>query len=38
MKQSTYYTAVGHFRRKTDDAGHSYPVILLNQEEHIVDI
>ena len=38
MKQSTYYTAVGHFHRKTDDAGHSYPVILLNQEEHIVDI
>ncbi len=38
MKQSTYYTAVGHFRRKTDEAGHSYPVILVNQEEHIVDI
>ena len=38
MKQSTYYTAVGHFRSKTDDAGHSYPVILVNQEEHIVDI
>lgn len=38
MKQSTYYTAVGHFRRKTDGAGHSCPVILVNQEEHIVDI
>lgn len=38
MKQSTYYTAVGHFRRKTDDTGHSYPVILVNQEEHIMDI
>ena len=38
MKQSTYYTAVSHFRRKTDDTGHSYPVILVNQEEHIMDI
>ena len=38
MKQSTYYTAAGHFRRRTDDTGHSYPVILVNQEEHIVDI
>lgn len=38
MKKSTYYTAVGHFRRKTDDNGRSYPVILVNREEHIVDI
>ena len=38
MKQSTYYTAIGHFRRKTDEAGHSYPDILVNQEENIVDI
>lgn len=38
MKTSTYYTAVGHFRRKADEAGRSYPVILVNQEEHIVDI
>lgn len=38
MKRSTYYTAVGHFHRKTDEAGRSYPVILVNQEEHIVDI
>ena len=38
MKKSTYYTAVGHFRRKTDDNGCSYPVILVNQEENIVDI
>lgn len=38
MKTSTYYTAVGHFRRKEDEAGRSYPVILVNQEEHIVDI
>ncbi len=38
MNASTYYTAVGHFRRATDEAGHSYPVILVNQEEHMVDI
>ena len=37
-KNSTYYAAVGHFRRKTDSQGRSYPVILVNQEEHIVDI
>lgn len=38
MKQSTYYTAVGHFRRKTDGVGRSCPVILVNGEEYIVDI
>lgn len=37
-KNSTYYTAVGHFRRKTDENGRSYPVILVNQKEHLVDI
>lgn len=35
---STYYTAVGHFRKKTDQAGRSYPIILVNQEEYMVDI
>ena len=38
MKKSTFYTAVGHFRRKTDANGQSYPVILVNQEEYLVDI
>ena len=38
MEKSIYYTAVGHFRRKTDDKGRSYPVILVNQEEYLVDI
>lgn len=38
MKMSTYYTAVGYFRRKADETGRSYPVILVNREEHIVDI
>ncbi len=37
-KKSTYYTAVGHLHRKTDRAGRTYPVILVNQEEHVVDI
>lgn len=37
-KKSTYYTAVGHFRRRTDASGRSYPVILVNQEEHMVDM
>ena len=37
-QKSTYYTAVGHFRRKTDPEGHTYPVILVNQEEHMVDV
>jgi len=29
-KNSTYYAAVGHFRRRTDKNGRSYPVILVN--------
>lgn len=37
-KKSAYYTAVGHFRRRTDGTGRSYPVILVDQEEHLVDI
>ena len=37
-KKSTYYTAVGHFRRRADASGRSYPVILVNQEEHMVDM
>lgn len=38
MEKRTFYTAVGHFRRKTDANGQSYPVILVNQEEYLVDI
>lgn len=37
MKKS-YYTAVGHFRRKTDAIGRSYPVILVRGKEYTVDI
>lgn len=36
--KKTYYTAVGHFRRKTDAAGRSYPVILVSGKEYTVDI
>lgn len=38
MNTSTYYTAVGHFRKETDQAGHTYPVILVDQEEYMVDM
>jgi len=38
MKKHTYYTAIGHFQRKTNAQGQSYPVILINQEEYCVDI
>lgn len=38
MEKSTFYAAVGHFRRKTDRNGQSYPVILVNQQEYLVDI
>lgn len=37
-KKSSYYTAVGHFHRKTDGQGRTYPVILVNQKEHMVDV
>lgn len=32
------YTAVGHFRRKRNADGQSYPVILVNREEFPVDM
>jgi len=38
MKKHTYYTAVGHFQRRTDRRGQSYPVIIINQKEYCVDI
>lgn len=38
MKKCTYYTAVGHFRRRTDGLGQTYPVIIVNQKEYCVDI
>lgn len=38
MEKRTYYTAIGHFCRKTDELGRSYPVILVNHQEYPVDI
>jgi len=38
MNKHTYYTAVGHFRRKTNRQGQSCPVIIVNQKEYYVDI
>lgn len=32
------YTAVGHFRRKRNADGQSYPVILVNRQEYPVDM
>lgn len=33
----TYYTAVGNFRRKRDSSGQTYPVIMVNRKEYMVD-
>ena len=38
MKERTFYTAVGHFCRKKDDMGRSYPVVIVNQKEYQMDI
>ena len=32
MNTHTYYTAVGHFHRKTNALRHSYPVNILNPQ------
>lgn len=37
-KASAYYTAVGRFRCESDGAGRSYPVILVNEKENVVDM
>lgn len=34
----TYYTAVGNFRRRKDGEGRTYPVIIINQKEYMVDM
>lgn len=36
--EQKYYTAVGHFRRKTGEDGHSCPVIIVNRKEYPVDM
>ena len=38
MENHTYYTAIGHFQRRTDSQGKSYPVVIVNQKEYCMDI
>ena len=38
MNSHTYYTALGHFQRRSSGLGRSYPVIIINQKEYCVDI
>ena len=38
MSSHTYYTALGHFQRRSGGLGRSYPVIIINQKEYCVDI
>ena len=38
MSSHTYYTALGHFQRRSNGLGRSYPVIIINQKEYCVDI
>lgn len=38
MLQHIYYTAVGNYRRKTDNYGRQYPVVFCNQKEYSVDL
>lgn len=37
MEKKRYYTAVGHLQRRTDKEGITYPVVLVNQQEHLMD-
>lgn len=36
-KNRTFYTAVGHFRTKSDGRGKTYPVVIINQQEYMLD-
>lgn len=38
MDKRTYYTAVGNFRKKTSSLGHSYPVVVINRREYMMDL
>jgi len=38
MSSHTYYTALGHFQRRSGGLGRSYPVIIINEREYNVDI
>lgn len=38
MKKHTYYTAVGHFQRRTNSQGRSCPTIIINERENYLDM
>lgn len=38
MNEHTFYTAVGNFRRKVESPGHTYPVIVVNRKEYMMDV
>ena len=38
MDKRTYYTAVGRFTKRHDADGNTYPVIYVNQQEHLLDL
>lgn len=38
MATHTYYTAVGHFKRKHEQPDKTYPVVMVNRREHMMDI
>ena len=38
MKNLTLYAAVGHMRKLSDGNGGTYPAILLNQQENVLDM
>lgn len=38
MEKRTYYTAVGRFTKRHDADGNTYPVVYVNQQEHLLDL
>ncbi|MCI9003481.1 MAG: hypothetical protein HFG03_11745 [Oscillibacter sp.] len=38
MSSRTYYTALGHFRRRINGLGRSCPVIIISEQEYDMDI
>lgn len=38
MMKRTLYAAVGHFRCKRDSMGRSYPVVVVNRKENLMDM
>ena len=35
---TTLYTAVGRFELRTDGSGNRYPVVIVSEKEHMMDI